>query len=1095
MKKKKVLLGFTLAIFAMTALASCNGKTKKSTETSKVTESSRNEESQESSKSSEESKNTSNIETNSSVESSTNVSESNVESTNVSESNAESINASESNAESTNVSESNAESTNVSESNVESTNVSESNVESTIDEPTVIENPTSSDEVQKYTVTFIVNNDVYQTQEIEENKMASKPKTNPYVSGKNFLYWSYMGQEFNFSTNITDSITLVAEFEDIDLENTYTFGFGDGLTPWYTVAGLDAAPAENTILSSAVTIDAFSFPANGKSRVNAKGAGFNTQKGDITIVMKTKGTIYVEGRWGSTKNTGNVYLKKGSTEVYKSSTYQADTNVAIDFSKEVEAGTYILGATEAINITRLYFVRDYKTATVTYSTQFGSVNPKTYEVGDKLGQLPEINEDGYIFNGWKLPNGDFATADTVVEDDLVLTADFEVYNANNFVTVNFEAGNMSLNPVELKKGTEYTAPELALDGYKFNGWYTDSEYKYLFVDGTKIEADITLHAQFIKKHTVTYMYDDNTVISTEVVLDNESVVNVPAPKTIYGMMFDGWKVNNQLDFDLESNVTSDLVLVAHYSEVAVTDKIVIMSSSAYQEGLFAEFMAFEGAESYNAYVKLSSGSYTKVDSQLIRKYKTEDGKNNYYRVDVVGLKAGSYTLKVAPVVNGTEIVASATEIQSMNVIAHDRSGFAFVNGSSSGAYNDDGTLRQNAQVLYITETTKNTVSMDVVTNNKGATTNGVGLQNILNLYKKGYDTRPLDVRFIGQITDLQILDDGDIVISGSGASKRVSCGITFEGIGKDATCDGWGLRIKNATNVEVRNLGFMNCNSGEGDNIGLQQNNDHVWVHNCDLFYGDAGSDADQAKGDGALDTKTSTYVTHSFNHFWDSGKCNLQGMKSESTSNYITYHHNWYDHSDSRHPRIRTCTVHIYNNYFDGNSKYGVGVTTGASAFVENNYFRSTSTMRPMLSSLQGTDIQGGGEFSGETGGIIKSFGNVFDGNVRYITYQQSNIEFDAYEASSRNEVVPANVITKSGGTTYNNFDTSSSMYTYTVQTAEEAKNTVIQYAGRVQGGDFKWTFNNETEDSNYAVITALKQALTNYKTNLVSVQGIEGN
>ena len=148
---------------------------------------------------------------------------------------------------------------------------------------------------------------------------------------------------------------------------------------------------------------------------------------------------------------------------------------------------------------------------------------------------------------------------------------------------------------------------------------------------------------------------------------------------------------------------------------------------------------------------------------------------------------------------------------------------------------------------------------------------------------------------------------------------------------------------------------------------------------------------SDQVKGDGALDTKKSTYITHSYNHFWDSGKCNLQGMKDETTDNKITYHHNWYDHSDSRHPRIRTCTVHIYNNYFDGNAKYGVGVTMGASAFVENNYFRSTAKMKPMLSSGQGTDAQGEGTFSGEAGGIIKAFGNFFDGSYDLMTQKNT--------------------------------------------------------------------------------------------------------
>ena len=503
------------------------------------------------------------------------------------------------------------------------------------------------------------------------------------------------------------------------------------------------------------------------------------------------------------------------------------------------------------------------------------------------------------------------------------------------------------------------------------------------------------------------------------------------------------------------------------------------------ESAYVEWNELEGADWYNVYYQKSGATdWTQLDQPLVRKYSGESG--NYFRADAIGLSAGQYLIKVAAVdETGAEIASSASTTAALTVKAHERYGYAFVNGTSSGAYNEDGTLKANAVVLYITPANKDSISLEVT----GATSNPcVGLQNIISGFKKGKDNRPLCVRFVGNITDFAVMDKGDIVIDGC------SNGITFEGIGKDATANGWGLRIKNSSNVEVRNLGFMNCDSSEGDNIGLQQNNDHVWVHNCDLFYGHAGSDADQVKGDGALDTKTSTYVTHSYNHFWDSGKCNLQGMKSETTSNYITYHHNWYDHSDSRHPRIRTCTVHIFNNYFDGNAKYGVGVTMGASAFVENNYFRSEADQKPMMSSMQGTDIAGGeGTFSGEDGGIIKSYGNTFagSGTVHLVTWQQDNTEFDVYEATSRDEPVPSSVKTKQGGTTYNNFDTASDFYEYEVDTAEEAKAKVEQYAGRVQGGDFKWEFDDATEDGNYAVIPELKQAITNYESSLLEVRG----
>lgn len=529
---------------------------------------------------------------------------------------------------------------------------------------------------------------------------------------------------------------------------------------------------------------------------------------------------------------------------------------------------------------------------------------------------------------------------------------------------------------------------------------------------------------------------------------------------------------------------------------ASSNAISITDSEGWLESAYIKWNPVSYADSYNVYV-IQNGTSTQLDNELIRLYKDDNG-NYYYRADAVGLASGSYTMKVIPVVNGSESSTYAATTSTLSVTSHDRSGFAFSQGTSSGAYEEDGTLNSDAVVLYITEETKDTVTLDVTTSSKGSTTTGTGLQNILNLYKKGYDSRPLDIRIIGQITDFDTMEGGDIVISGSSSSNRISSGITVEGIGDDATADGWGLRIKNASDVEVRNLGFMNCDSDEGDDVGLQQNNDHIWVHNCDFFYGNAGSDADQLKGDGALDTKTSTYVTHSYNHFYDTGKTNLQGMKSESTTNYITYHHNWYDHSDSRHPRIRTCSVHIYNNYFDGNAKYGVGVTLGASAFVESNYFRNCKY--PMLISEQGSDVisdwtsltrdEDLGTFSSENGGIIKAYNNTIIGATSYVTYQTNSTEFDAYEVSSASTQVPGSVVSYQGASTYNNFDTDSSiMYSYTADDPETAMVKVQKYAGRVDGGDFDWEFDDSVDDTSSAVNEELKAAISSYTTNLVSV------
>ncbi|MDH6254083.1 pectate lyase [Chryseobacterium sp. H1D6B] len=511
--------------------------------------------------------------------------------------------------------------------------------------------------------------------------------------------------------------------------------------------------------------------------------------------------------------------------------------------------------------------------------------------------------------------------------------------------------------------------------------------------------------------------------------------------------------------------------------------VIITQATGWLESAYVKWTPVSTADSYRVYY--TGGGFTNkiIDTQLIRSY------GSYYRADILGLSAGNYTIKVVPVTGNIEGTAAVSG--SVTVLPHDRTGFAHSNNRIPGAYNLDGTLKANAVVLYITQDTKNTVSLNVT----GANANPcVGLQTILDGFKKGNDTRPLAVRLIGNITDPNYLLNGDAVIENK---NNAASSITFEGVGSDAVVNGWGVRIKTATNIEVRNLGFMLTDASEGDNLSLQQDNSYIWAHNCDLFYGAPGSDADQAKGDGALDAKKSTYVTFSYNHFWDNGKSSLLGLSENTTSGlYITYHHNWFDHSDSRHPRIRYYSAHVYNNYYDGNSKYGVGSTMGSSVFVEGNYFRNCKY--PILISKQGTDIAGGsaGTFSGENGGLVKAYNNYMINQTAFVIYNASTNpnQFDAYAASTRNETLSSSIKALLGAGTYNNFDTDPSLYINSLvpDSPAAAKDKVMQYSGRVSGGDISWTFNNAVDDTSSAVNTGLLALLQNYTSSLVFVQGI---
>ena len=517
--------------------------------------------------------------------------------------------------------------------------------------------------------------------------------------------------------------------------------------------------------------------------------------------------------------------------------------------------------------------------------------------------------------------------------------------------------------------------------------------------------------------------------------------------------------------------------------------VQITEAKSWLESAYLKWVPFEGASSYNVYI-----DDKKIDTQLIRQYAS------YFRADVLGLKAGTYSIKVVPVNAEGKEMAGANTATNLVVKSHNREGFAHFNFEGIGAYNNDGTLKLDAKVLYITASTAKTVSTDVIVGSKNKKVNAKGFQAIINAYQKGYDTTPIAFRIIGKVSlaDLDGISSSSEGIQIKGKSGYSTMNMTFEGVGDDATVYGFGFLVRNSKSVEFRNFAIMRCLD---DAMSLDTQNSNIWIHHMDLFYGKKGSAADQAKGDGTVDIKgNSKYVTVAFNHFWDNGKSSMCGMKSETGENWITYHHNWFDHSDSRHARVRTMTVHMYNNYYQHCDVYGIGATSGSNIFMESNYFEAVK--RPIMSSLQGTDIKGSkGTFSGENGGMIKSYGNVFvdkPSGFSYITYADNPASFDAYEVAKPSDQLPASVKTLVGGTCYNNFDTNPDvMYSHTADNAVDVPSIIEGFygAGRLNHGDIHFDIPDETvvTSGHQQPLPALANILDSYESGVVKVMGVE--
>lgn len=532
----------------------------------------------------------------------------------------------------------------------------------------------------------------------------------------------------------------------------------------------------------------------------------------------------------------------------------------------------------------------------------------------------------------------------------------------------------------------------------------------------------------------------------------------------------------------------DTVSMAGILNVYASDlQVQLTESAGWCESAYIKWNAFGTVQDYNVYYKSNQGSYTKIDKELIRQY---DG---YYRADVLGLIPGQYIIKVVPVLNGIENTAAASETGLLTVSAYEREGFAFSSkspcGYTTGGYNKDGTINPQAEIVYVTNENKNTVTLN------GDSSKGVGINAILAYREKNKVKTPMVIRFIGKVE----MPDG---VENYMMRFMNTDNITVEGIGDDATIYGWGFTTKRTNNLEFRNLGIMWYGGvgGDGDSLSFDTENKNVWVHNIDFFYGAPGADSDQVKGDGSIDLKSkSDYITVSYCHFWDSGKSCVAGGVWEAKNPddpeakiFITYHHNWFDHSDSRHPRCVAGSVHVYNNYYDGCAKYGIGAAVQSSVFSEGNYYRNVP--RPMIIATQGSDVYKDGVYSdkgtlsGQTGGMIKSCNDYIVGEKRFVDQNTTPDpgQIDAYTVENPSDIVPSTVTAMSGGHKYNNFDTSENMYEYTAETPQQARENVMKLAGRINGGDLKWTFDS-SEDTNSEIIPGLQNAITSYESKIV--------
>jgi pectate lyase len=187
--------------------------------------------------------------------------------------------------------------------------------------------------------------------------------------------------------------------------------------------------------------------------------------------------------------------------------------------------------------------------------------------------------------------------------------------------------------------------------------------------------------------------------------------------------------------------------------------------------------------------------------------------------------------------------------------------------------------------------------------------------------------------------ELQVQGDDPRIVQIAGTIRlsgpvKVRSHKTILGMGAEAKLVGGGLHLSGVNDVIIRNIAIADA----PDAIGIEQKSHHIWIDHCDLSHCD----------DGLLDIKRgSDLITVSWNRFHDHHKTCLVGhsdkeeiRRGDTGHLRVTYHHNFFDGTSTRHPRVRFAEgVHVFNNYYR-NNEYGVASVMDAGVLVEGNFF-----------------------------------------------------------------------------------------------------------------------------------------------------------
>ena len=195
----------------------------------------------------------------------------------------------------------------------------------------------------------------------------------------------------------------------------------------------------------------------------------------------------------------------------------------------------------------------------------------------KVKESPENpTREGYKFLGWYEGDKEFDLKKSNIYEDTTLTAKWEKVNHEKY-NVKFVLKGKDIPSQEVEFDSQAKEPTIgAIEGFEFDGWYTDSDFKNEFDFSSPIKSNLTLYARWKKKkYTVSFMLEGENIPNQEVEFDSQA--KEPTIEAKEGLEFDGWYTDKEFKnkFNFSDPIKNDLSLYARWNKKKYTVSFVL----------------------------------------------------------------------------------------------------------------------------------------------------------------------------------------------------------------------------------------------------------------------------------------------------------------------------------------------------------------------------------------------------------------------------------------------------------------------------------------------------------------------------------------